>query len=449
MASFETRELHLFPRDPQAKLLKVSHGQGIHLYDDTGRRYLDGGHGAGAACLGYANPRLSAALARQSEKVAFAHTSLFVSEPLLQLSEMLVSRFEAGARVYFVSGGSEGIETALKIARSYQLACGRPGRTQVAARSISYHGATLGALSATGLVRRRAPYEPMLLPFLHTSTSYCYRCPHGLNQPSCEIACAADQESAIGETSDALAAVLIEPVVGASAPGVVTPPGYLARVASACMAEDVLLVADEVLCGVGRTGRFFASEHDGVIPDIVVMSKALGAGHMPLGAVLVRQRVYDAISSAPPGHLVHGFTYSGTPLAAAVGTEVLRIIDEDGLVAAAAHRGRRLLDRLGALSHHHIVGEIRGRGLLIGLELVADRHSRTCFAPECEVTRHLFEACLDEGLIVYPCAGTVDGRHGDQIMLAPPFIISGDEIDDLVSRLDRAMATVTRNLSHD
>jgi adenosylmethionine-8-amino-7-oxononanoate aminotransferase len=437
---------HFFPRDPKATLLKVSHGRQIYLYDDTGRRYIDGGMGAGAACLGHAHPRLSEAVAHQAAKVAFAHTSLFVSEPLLQLSEMLVSRFEPGARVYFVSGGSEGVETALKIARSYQLALGRPGRTRIAARSISYHGATLGALSATGLIRRRAPYEPMLLPFLHAVTSYCYHCPYGLQQPSCEIACATDLESIISRNRSELAAVLIEPVTGASAPGVVTPPGYLARVAKACATEDVLLIADEVLCGVGRTGRFFAVEHDGVMPDIVVLSKALGAGQIPLGAVLVRQRVYEAIASIPPGHLMHGFTYSGTPLAAALGVEVLKTIDEDGLICAAERMGERLMDRLRRIDHRHIVGEIRGRGLLIGVEFVADKDSRTCFSPEREVTRQIFEACLAEGLIVYPCAGTVDGQNGDQILLAPPFIISSAEIDDLADRLDRAIGKVASRL---
>jgi adenosylmethionine-8-amino-7-oxononanoate aminotransferase len=437
---------HFFPRDPKATLLKVSHGHRIYLYDDTGRCYIDGGMGAGAACLGHADPRLSEVLARQATKVAFAHTSLFVSGPLLQLSEMLVSRFEPGARVYFVSGGSEGIETALKIARSYQLAVGRPARTHIAARSISYHGATLGALSATGLTRRRAPYEPMLLPFLHAVTSYCYHCPYGLQPPSCEIACATDLESITSRNSATLAAVLIEPVIGASAPGVVTPPGYLARVARACEAEDVLLIADEVLCGVGRTGRFLAAEHDGVIPDIVVLSKALGAGHIPLGAVLVRQRVYDAIASVPPGHLVHGFTYSGTPVAAALSVEVLRIIDENGLICAAERMGEKLIDRLRRIDHRHIIGDIRGRGLLIGVEFVSDRDSRTCFSPEREVTRQVYESCLAEGLIVYPCSGTVDGQQGDQIMLAPPFIISSEEIDDLADRLDRAIGKVASRL---
>jgi adenosylmethionine-8-amino-7-oxononanoate aminotransferase len=286
----------------------------------------------------------------------------------------------------------------------------------------------------------------MLLPFLHGPTSYCYRCPYGLRQPACEIACAADLESLISRNAETLAAVLIEPVIGASAPGVVTPPGYLARMAAACAAEDIPLIADEVLCGAGRTGRFLASAHDGVIPDIVVLSKALGAGQMPLGAVLVRQRIYDAIRDNPPGYFVHGFTYSGTPLAAALGCEVLRIIDEGGLVSAAACMGQRLLDRLGCLTRHPIVGEIRGRGLLIGVEFVADRDLRTCFPPEREVTQQVFEACLAEGLIVYPCTGTVDGRHGDQILLAPPFIVSGDEIDLLVSRLDRAIGMVDAKL---
>jgi adenosylmethionine-8-amino-7-oxononanoate aminotransferase len=435
---------HLFPRDPNAKLLKVSHGHGIYLYDDNGRRYVDGGMGAGAACLGHGHPRLNAALARQADKVAFAHTSLFVSEPLLDLSEQLVSRFEPGARVYFVSGGSEGIETALKIARSYQLAAGRPARTRIAARSISYHGATLGALSATGLVKRRSPYEPLLLPVLRAATSYCYRCPFDLSPSSCDIACAGDLESLILRHREELAAVLIEPMIGASAPGVVSPPGYLSRTAAACAKEDVLLIADEVLCGTGRTGRFLAVEHDGVIPDIVVLSKALGAGYMPLGAVLVRRRIYEAICSASPGYFIHGFTYSGTPLAAALGVEVLRVFEEEGLIEAADRLGARLLERLQGLRRFPIVGEVRGRGLLIGVEFVADA-SRNCFSPDREVTRRIFEACLAEGLIVYPCAGTVDGTNGDQIMLAPPLIISVKEIEDLAARLDRAIEMVARS----
>jgi adenosylmethionine-8-amino-7-oxononanoate aminotransferase len=227
---------------------------------------------------------------------------------------------------------------------------------------------------------------------------------------------------------------------------VASPPGYLQRVADACASDDVVLIADEVLCGVGRTGRFLACEHDGVVPDIVVLSKALGAGHMPLGAVLVRRRLYEAISSSPPGHLIHGFTYSGTPLAAALGIEVLRIMDEDGLVSAAAVLGDRLMDRLDRLRRHPIVGDIRGRGLLIGVEFVCDRESRNSFPPTAEVTRQVFEACLAEGLIVYPCAGTVDGKYSDQVMLAPPFIVSADEIDDLADRLDRAIELVAGSL---
>jgi adenosylmethionine-8-amino-7-oxononanoate aminotransferase len=254
-------------------------------------------------------------------------------------------------------------------------------------------------------------------------------------------------ESLISQNREGLAAVLIEPVIGASAPGVVSPPGYLARIAAACAQEDVLLIADEVLCGMGRTGRFLAVEHDGVVPDIVVLSKALGAGYMPLGAVLVRQRIYDAICSTSPGHLVHGFTYSGTPLAAALGLEVLRIIDEEGLVSAAAILGDRLRNRLDPLKRFGMVGEIRGRGLLIGVEFVADPASRTCFSPDREVTRRVFEACLAEGLIVYPCAGTVDGTNGDQILIAPPFVISVEEIDDLAARLDRAIGVVDRSLN--
>jgi adenosylmethionine-8-amino-7-oxononanoate aminotransferase len=443
----ELNEHAFFPRDPNFAYRIASHGSGVHVYDDAGKSYLDGGMGAGVACLGHGNERLAAALAKQASTIAFAHTSLFLSEPLLALSQLLAARLEPGARVYFVSGGSEAVETAIKLARAYQLAHKRPQRTQIAARSISYHGATLGALSATGLTRRRAPYDPMLLPFSHTSTSYCYRCPFGLQQPSCQIACAADVEDVVARMSGSLAAVMVEPVIGASAPGVLSPPGYLPRIAAACAREDVLFIADEVLCGSGRTGRFLAVDHDGVTPDIVVLSKALGAGHMPLGAVLVRQHVYDAICAAPPGHFVHGLTYSGTPLAAALGLEVMRIIDEEGLIEAAATNGKLMMNHLSRLHDYPIVGDVRGMGLLAGVEFVADKERHTCFPPELGVTRRVFEACLDEGLIVYPCSGTVDGVVGDQILIAPPFIIKPEEIGELAARLDLAVRRVSEEIA--
>lgn len=438
---------HVFLRDPRAHYFQVSHGRGVYLFDTDGRAFLDGGGGAGVACLGHAHPRLVAALSRQAGQVAFAHTTMFLSEPLVELSDRLAAQLEPGARVYLVSGGSEAIETAIKIARSYQLARGRAGRDRLVTRSISYHGASLGALSATGLARRRAPYTSMLLPFTHASTSYCYRCPFGLEQPSCALACATDIEHAVAGDADTIAAVMIEPVVGASAPGVDAPPGYLSRVAAACAREDILLIADEVLCGTGRTGRFLAVHHDDVVPDVVVLSKALGAGHIPLGAVIVRRHVYEAISNAAPGHLVHGFTYAGMPLAAAVGLEVMRVMEDEGIIAGNAGRGARLLAGLDALRRHSIVGDVRGRGLLIGVEFVADRGTRACFPAQAGITQRIYESCLDEGLIVYPCGGTVDGRLGDQILVAPPFIIHDDEIDELVSRLDRAVARVTASVA--
>lgn len=439
---------HFFPRVPGGPLLTVARGEGIYLYDRDGRAFIDGAAGAAVACLGHAHPRIVEALARQAATVAFTHSSVWISEPALELSDRLAAWMpDPEARVLFTSGGSEAVDTAIKLARAYQLARGRADRFRIASRDVSYHGATMGALSATGLARRRAPYGPLLAPAIRTSTSYCYRCPHGQTPDACASECAADVESAIARHEADLAAVMIEPVVGASAPGVGAPPDYFRRVEEACRRHDVLFIADEVMSGAGRTGRRLAMEHYGAWPDVVVLSKGLSGGYAPLGAVIVSGRVYEAIRTAPPGQFIHGFTYSASPLAAAVGVEVQRVIDETGLLAHVEAMGARLREALTPVARQHaMVGEVRGRGLLLGLEFVADRATRAPFPPATRLAQRVFEAALEQGLIVYPCAGTLPDGRGDQILLAPPYIIRAEEVDDMAARLARALTVAAATL---
>ncbi|MFP5378463.1 MAG: aspartate aminotransferase family protein [Vicinamibacteria bacterium] len=438
---------HFFPRVPGGRLLEVARGEGIHLYDRDGRGFIDGASGAAVACLGHAHPRIVDAMARQAAAVAFTHSSVWISEPARELSAVLASWVpDPEARVYFTSGGSEAVETALKLARAYQVARGRDDRHRFLARDVAYHGATLGALAVTGLARRRAVYAPMLADVVRTTTSYCYRCPFGKRPDACALECATDVENAVERDAAALAGVIVEPVVGASAPGVDAPPDYFRRVAEVCRRHDVLFIADEVMSGTGRTGRRLAMEHFGVWPDVVVLSKGLSGGYAPLGAVIVSGRVFDAIRHAPPGQFVHGFTFSASPLAAAVGLEVQRVIDEEELLPHVAAMGARLRDALVPLAGGSMVGDVRGRGLLIGLDLVRDVATRAPFPPALRVAQRVFDACLEQGLIVYPCAGTLPDGTGDQILLAPPYIIRAEEVDDMAARLTRALTIAAATL---
>jgi adenosylmethionine-8-amino-7-oxononanoate aminotransferase len=446
--SFATRGGY-FPRNPRGDYLIVDRGEGIYLYDASGRQFVDGSSGAAVACLGHAHPRMVAALAAQAGRVAFAHTSVWVSEPLMELADRLVARTpDPDSRVYFASGGSEAVETALKLVRTYQLAKGRPGKHRVVSRNISYHGATMGALSMTGLLVRRAVYAPLLAPFPRTSTCYCYRCPFGLAPESCRVECASDLERTVVEHGPStLAAFIVEPVVGASAPGVTAHPDYMRMVADICRRQDMLLVADEVMSGVGRTGRFFGMEHyPDIQPDITVLSKGISAGYAPLAAVIVRGHVFETIRDSASGQFAHGLTYSGNPLSAAVGLEAIKVLEEDHLVEHVAEVGKQFLDELQALRALPMVGDIRGKGLLVGIEFVKDRETREPFASSLGVSQRVFKACLDEGLVVYPGTGSVDGFRGDHTLLAPPYIISAAQITDLVGRLTRGVHRVQEGL---
>jgi adenosylmethionine-8-amino-7-oxononanoate aminotransferase len=332
------------------------------------------------------------------------------------------------------------------MARQYHLDRGRPSKYKIISRWQSYHGSTLGALSATGNVARREPYAPLLIPSPHIAPCYCYRCPYERTFPACDIACADDLERIVRqEGPDSVAAFIAEPVVGATLGAVPAVDGYWQKIRALCDKYDLLLIADEVMTGVGRTGKNFAVDHFKVVPDLIVAGKGLSAGYAPLGAVIARGPVVKAIQSGR-GYFEHGFTYSANPLSAAVGNAVLAYIEEHGLVARAARVGRSLGKRLHALRRHRFVGDIRGMGMMWGIEIVKSRVTREPYPPSEKVSRRVYEACLEEGLLIYPGSGTREGQDGDHFIVAPAFTITKTEIDELIARLDRSLARVAKSL---
>jgi adenosylmethionine-8-amino-7-oxononanoate aminotransferase len=438
---------NVFPRSFTAEYVAIRRAEGIYLYDENDRQILDGSSGAAVVSLGHAHPRVVERLRAQASQVAFTHGFAYVTQPAIELSGRLAAYAgDPRARVLFASGGSEATETALKLARLWHLARGAPSRHRIVSRSISYHGATLGALSMTGLLGRRRDFEPLLQQFPRAATAYCYRCPFGLDPSRCGLECAADIERTIIEQgADNVAAVIVEPVIGASAPGVVAPGDYMARIAETCRRHDVLFIADEVMSGAGRSGRFFAMHHWGVTPDVTVVSKSLSSGYAPLAAVIVSGRIADGLQAAG-ARFVHGFTYAGNPLSAAVGLEVLDVLEAERLMDRVDAMGTRLKSRLESLRDLPMVGDVRGLGLLLGMEFVQDGATRAPYPPALAVAEHVRRAALEEGLSIYPGTGCVDGTQGDHILIAPPFIITESQIDELADKLARALRRVQSDL---
>ncbi|MDX2265279.1 MAG: aspartate aminotransferase family protein [Hyphomicrobiales bacterium] len=435
---------HVFPRHTKAKLPTVAAGDGCYLIDTDGRRYLDACGGAAVSCLGHSDRAVIEAIKAQLDRVPFAHTSFFTSEPAEQLAEMLAARAPDGIdRVYFVSGGSEAVEAGVKLARQYFLEIGQPQRRHVIARWQSYHGNTLGALSAGGNRWRRAQFEPLLSAAMHhVSPCHAWRWREALESDDDYAArLAAELEAKIVELGpETVAAFIAEPVVGATMGAVPPVDGYFRRIREVCDRHGVLLILDEVMCGMGRTGRLFACEEDGVRPDMIAVAKGLGAGYQPIGALLVSGAIYDAVA-AGSGFFQHGHTYIGHPAACAGAVAVIETIEERQLLGNVRRQGAALMEVLRAsFSDHPRVGDIRGRGLFIGLELVADRATKTPFDPALALNARIKAAAMAEGLMCYPGGGTVDGRAGDHVLLAPPYIIDAGHVGEIVGKLTKAMA---------
>jgi adenosylmethionine-8-amino-7-oxononanoate aminotransferase len=417
-------------------------GEGVYLWDTEGKRYLDFSGSAAVNLIGHGVPEISAAMTEQATQLEFVHTSQFTTpvaeEYARELLDFAGENFQGGA-VYFTCGGSESVETALKLARQYQVEIGQASRYQVLSRTQSYHGSTLGALSVSGNKRRREMYLPMVREFAHVGIPYCYRCDYDCKDGcrNCGLEYAAELEKAIQASRGEAAAFIFEPVSGATLGAVVPPPGYLQKIAEFCRRHGVLLIADEVMTGVGRTGRNFAIEHWGIAPDILIAAKGLSSGYAPLGAVIATKKVVDGIAS---GSLMHGFTYNAHPVSVAAGRAVLRRLQQQKLVQAA-DSGRdgsiaaKLERSLSTLADLQAVGEVRGIGLLRGVEFVSDKQSKKPFAPELNFTGKVGNAALKRGLLVYPLQGCVDGISGDHLLIAPPAVITAEQIDWAVEQL--------------
>ncbi len=432
---------HVFPRHTKAALPVAAGGEGCYLIDADGKRYLDCGDAA-VSCLGHSNPAVIEAVQKQVEQIAFAHSGFMTSEPAEALADLLIEHAPGDLdRVYFVSGGSEATEAAIKLARQYYLEIGQPERRHVIARRQSYHGNTLGALSAGGNAWRRAQFAPMLIEMTHIAPCYEYaEKPEGESSFDYGQRVANELEAEILRLGpETVMAFMAEPVVGATLGAVPAVDGYFKRIREICDQYGVLLILDEVMCGMGRTGHLFACDHDGVTPDILCIAKGLGAGYQPIGAMLCTGRIYEAIQNGS-GFFQHGHTYIGHPVATAAALAVVGELTGRDLPARAGVMGEKLQSALeAAFGQHPNVGDIRGRGLFRGIELVADRDSKTPFDPAHGVAGKIKKAAMAEGLICYPMSGTRDGKNGDHILLAPPFIIEEPQIDELVSKLAKAI----------
>jgi adenosylmethionine-8-amino-7-oxononanoate aminotransferase len=436
---------HVFPRNITAPPVKAVASEGCYIIDETGKRYFDGSGGAAVSCLGHGDPEVIAAIKEQTEQMAFAHTGFFTSNPAEELAEVLIKHAPAGLdRVYFVSGGSEAVEAALKLARQYHLENGEPQREHIIARRQSYHGNTLGALATGGNQWRRRQFEPMLMNVSHISPCYEYvdryddETVHEYGERTAQEL--ENEILRLGE--DKVMAFVAEPVVGATMGAVPAVAGYFKRIREICDQYGVLLILDEVMCGMGRTGYLFACEADDIAPDILCIAKGLGAGYQPIGAMLCTGSIYETIGKGS-GLFQHGHTYLGHPVACAASLTVVKAIRDRDLLNAVSKQSRKLFDALNAhLGQNPFVGDIRGRGLFVGVELVKDRGLKKPFDPSLRLAAQIKRKAFDHGLICYPMSGTRDGEFGDHILLAPPFTISDVQISELVEKTAKALSSV-------
>lgn len=437
---------HVFHRHTAADLPVADHGDGVYVVDTAGKRYLDASGGAAVSCLGHSHPAVIGAIKAQLDRIPFAHSSFFTNEPMERLAELLAAQAPGDLdRVYFVSGGSEAVETALKMARQYFVEIGEPQRQRLIARRQSYHGNTLGALSVGGNFWRRAAFEPLLLDKVrHVSPCYAYRGQEpGETEEDYGRRVADELETLVQELGpETVCAFVAETVAGATLGAVPAVPGYFRRVREICDRHGILLILDEVMCGMGRTGTLFASEQEDVVPDLVAVAKGLGAGYQPIGAVMATRKIYEAFVQGS-GFFQHGHTYMGHPTACAAALAVQQTIQDNDLLANVRRRGAELMDALQErFGNHHHVGDIRGRGLFVALELVADRAQKTPFDPDLKLHAKIKREAMARGLMCYPMGGTVDGQRGDHVLLAPPFISESEHIGEIVEKLGAAVDTV-------
>jgi adenosylmethionine-8-amino-7-oxononanoate aminotransferase len=435
----------LFPRNFKKSFPTAVRGEGSWILSSDGQKYLDASGQAAVVSIGHGVQSIADAMAAQASQIAFAHTTQFHSASAERLATRLLalapSNF-ANGRVYFTSGGSEATETAIKLARQFHLESGAPQKFRVVSRRQSYHGSTLGAMSVSGNVARRAPYQPLLPEWGHIAPSFCYHCPFDKTYPDCKLACADDLESFL-TTNDAttVSGFIFEPVVGATLGAAAPPEGYVKRIAEICRNRGILLIADEIMTGMGRTGRPFAVQHWEVEPDLILVGKGVASGYAPLGAVLISSGVAEAFAKGS-GAFQHGFTYQAHPVSTAAGNAVLDFLEKQDLFARAESAAKTLREVLAPLATHPNVGEIRGLGLLLGIEFVKNKSAREPFPKEENIAEKIRQAALQKNVLTYPTQGCVDGLQGDHILLAPPFTIRPDEVHLIAGALQFALNQV-------
>ena len=432
---------HIFPRHTKQLPPVAVRGEGCYIYDASGKQYLDASGGAAVSCLGHGDRIVIDAVKAQLDAMAYAHTGFFTSEPAETLADLLIEHAPKGLdRVYLVSGGSEAMEAAIKLARQYFVEKGEPKRGRLIARKQSYHGNTMGALSAGGNAWRRAQFGPLLIDMSHIDPCYEYRLRREGETLEAYGLRAANllEEELLRVGPENVMAFAAEPVVGATVGALTAAPGYFKRIREICDQYGILLILDEVMCGMGRTGSLFACEQDGVAPDILCIAKGLGAGYQPIGAMICSAEIYQTIENGS-GFFQHGHTYLGHPTAAAAGVAVVTSMLDRGLVTRVKTQGEKLMSALQAeFGQHPNVGDIRGRGLFQGIELVADRETKAPFDPSRKIAGRIKTAAFEAGMVCYPMSGTIDGQSGDHVLLAPPFIIEDSQIDELVGKLSIA-----------
>ncbi len=436
----------VFYRSPRHDYPKAVRAQGVYLYDAAGKQYLDGSGGAAVSTLGHGNRVVIDRVQRQIDEMAFAHTAFFTNEPQEALASALATRFpEVDAKVYFLSGGSEANEAALKLARQYWVAKGRPEKSIFISRHQSYHGNTLGTLSLSGFPGRREVYRPILMEWPKIEPCYAYRFQaDGESAAEYAARCANDLERQILESgADNVAAFVAETVSGATLGAVAAEPEYFSRIREICNRHDVLLILDEVMCGSGRTGTFFAFEQENITPDIVTLAKGLGGGYLPLAAAVCRRFVHDQIVTKH-GEFSHGHTYVGHATACAAGLAVQAEIDNRRLLQNVVERGRQLIASLhDAFNEHPHVGDIRGRGLFVALEFVLDKATKEPPTASLRLPGHIKNLAMENGLICYPGGGTADGENGCHVLFAPPFVFEEQHVTELVERFRRVVEALT------
>lgn len=427
----------------------VAYGNGIYLYDDSGKKYLDGSSGAVTASIGHQVPEIIQAINDQAKKVSFVYRSQFTSDPAEKLADKLNNCVNAEQDYwsFFVNSGSEATETAMKIAIQHWQETGRPKKNKIISRWISYHGITMGALSMSGHVKRRERFASLLEDYPSISAPYCYRCPFQRNYPSCQLFCAQELESAIIRNGpEQIAAFIAEPLVGAAGGVIVPPEGYYQKISAICKKYEILFIADEVMTGIGRTGKMFGMDHWDVKPDLITLGKGMSAGYSVMAAVLASEKVMIPILNGSQS-IMSGHTFSANPLSAAASLAVLTYIQNHRLIDKVRENGDYLLQKLKeAANETAIIGDVRGLGLMIGVEFVSDKGTKTPFSQNISLTSKIVNKAKEKGLLVYPAGSGNEGANGDAIIISPPFIITREEIDELVAIFSESILEIESQL---